>query len=99
MLFTFILTYNGFAYTRQIEGDTLTGAFQDWQDTTQRIAGEPLKVSLRDLLQGERLAPLKGMENVWACLFKIENRSVLLNVVKTVVTEQAREMVEAFDSE
>ncbi len=93
MLFTFILTYNGFAYTRQIEAETLSGAFQDWQDTTQRIAGEPLKVGLRELLQGERLAPLKGMENVWACLFKLEGKNALLNIVKTVVAEPVKELV------
>lgn len=83
MLFTFVLTYNGYAYTRQLEGDTLLEAFLKWQETTERIGNEPLKVNLKEVLEGERLAVLKGMDNVWAALFKLDGKSAMLNVVRT----------------
>lgn len=89
-LYTFLFSHKNTTCIRQVQGDTLTEAVDNWLPMLENVqfGKDENKVVLnldmvREELKEARLVPLRNLHNVWCTFLRFDGANALVNMVLT----------------
>jgi hypothetical protein len=87
-LYTFLFSFKNTCCIRQVEGEVLAEAVDNWLPLLATVQFGKDKSSLdlgvfRQELKEARLVPLRNLHNVWCTFLRIDGTNIVVNVVLT----------------
>ncbi|MBU1106240.1 MAG: hypothetical protein KKB51_06205 [Candidatus Riflebacteria bacterium] len=86
-LYTLIIDFRDGTYvTQALANDLLTAPFtciENWDIRGIEEVSENCKADILSQLKDEKFVPLNGMKNVWCGCAMLNNKAMLMNLVKT----------------